>query len=157
MSVEKVKAYLHAAGCPDTVQEFPVSSATVAEAARALGVEPARIAKTLSFCTPREGGCLLVVAAGACKIDNAKFKQTFGYKARMLAPGETARLTGHEIGGICPFANPEGTAVYLDRSLQQFATVFPAAGSGNSAIQLAPQALFRYARARGWVDVCKEI
>lgn len=157
MSIEKVKAYLKDAGCPAPVQEFPVSSATVAEAAAALGVEPARIAKTLSFQAPREGECYLVVAAGDCKIDNAKFKHAFGCKARMLAPEETGRLTGHEVGGICPFANPAGAAVYLDRSLERFSTVFPAAGSRNSAVQLAPEALFRYARARGWVDVCKEI
>lgn len=157
MSIEKVKAYLLAAGCRAAVQEFSVSSATVAEAACALDVQPARIAKTLSFYPPagREG-CLLVVVAGDCKIDNAKFKHTFGCKARMLAPEDTGRLTGHEVGGICPFANPEGAVVYLDRSLERFPTVFPAAGSGNSAVCLAPEALFRYAGACGWVDVCKE-
>lgn len=157
MSVEKVKTYLDAAGCTAAVQEFPVSSATVSLAAEAVGVEPARIAKTLSFHNREEEGCLLVVVAGDRKIDNAKFKQTFGLKARMLAAEEAGRLTGHEVGGICPFANPAGAAVYLDRSLERFATVFPAAGSSCSAVCLTPDELFRFSAARGWVDVSREV
>lgn len=157
MSEKNVEAYLKARGCTAPILQFPVSSATVALAAAAVGVEEARIAKTLSFHASAENECLLVVAAGDCKIDNSKFKHTFGFKARMLAADETLPLTGHQVGGICPFANPPGARVYLDRSLARFETVYPAAGSSHSAICLTPDELFRYADAVEWVDVCKEI
>lgn len=157
MSEENVKAYLEAKGCTAPILQFPVSSATVALAAAALGVEEARIAKTLSFHASAENECLLVVAAGDCKIDNGKFKRAFGCKARMLAADKTFPLTGHAVGGICPFANPPGARVYLDRSLARFETVYPAAGSSHSAVCLTPDELFRYADALEWVDVCKEV
>lgn len=156
MSIVKVKEYLKDFGRDCDVQEFPVSSATVELAAKALSVEPARIAKTLSFHGDQTNGCLLVVTAGDQKIDNAKFKKQFGFKAKMLGAEEVAMLTGHEVGGVCPFANPEHVTTYLDVSMQRFSTVFPAAGSSNSAIELTCEELFKYSQAKGWVDVCKE-
>lgn len=140
-------------GKQDAVLEFDVSSATVQLAAEALGVEPARIAKTISL---KDGeGCILVVAAGDGKIDGGRFKRTFGLKAKMLAPEETEALTGYRVGGICPFDNPAGTKVYLDESLRRFATVFPACGTANSAIELTTDELFTCSGALDWVDVCK--
>lgn len=154
MSIERVKAYFASLGREADVREFTVSSATVALAAQALGVAEARIAKTLSFYS--EDGALLIVAAGDVKIDNAKFKQQFGRKAKMLSPEDVQRLTGHAIGGVCPFAlaQPE-PPVFLDISLRRFDTVFPACGSSNSAIELTCDELQAYARAQQWIDVCK--
>lgn len=155
MSIDKVKAYLYQWGRTEDVLEFPVSSATVQLAAEALGVIPARIAKTLSFKGKDEKG-ILVVAAGDAKIDNAKFKHFFGVKAKMLTPEEVLAYTGHAVGGVCPFAieNPR-VECYLDVSLQRFATVYPAAGSSNSAIELTCDELVTYAHSIAWVDVCK--
>ena len=133
--------------------EFDVSSATVELAAKAIGVEGARIAKTLSFKTPE--GCMLILAAGDARIDNHKFKETFHLKAKMLTADEVPELVGHPVGGVCPFGCNEGVPVYLDESLRRFETVFPAVGSANSAIELNLDELFRYARALRWVDVCK--
>ena len=155
MSLQKVKEYLKDFGRDCQVQEFPVSSATVELAAKALDVSPARIAKTLSFRDDGEDGCILVVTAGDTKIDNAKFKKTFGFKAKMLAPDEVSTLTGHEIGGVCPFANPEQVTTYLDLSLQRFESIFPAAGSSNSAIELSCEELKMLSNAAEWIDVCK--
>lgn len=155
MSVERVRAYLAQYDRAKDVREFEVSSATVALAAQALSVEPARIAKTLSFYGDEQHPCLLVVAAGDAKVDNAKFKGQFGHKARMIAAPEVEALTGHAPGGVCPFANPEGVYTVLDVSLKRFATVFPACGSGNSAIEMDMQTLYQCARAQDWVDVCK--
>lgn len=157
MSVEKVKAYFASLGREKEVMEFPVSSATVELAARALSVEPARIAKTLSFEAPQDENCILVVTAGDAKINNSKFKHCFKMKARMLTPEKAPVLTGHAIGGICPFSNPEGTKTYLDISLQRFDTVYPACGSSNSAIKLNCEELYDYAHAIGWIDVCDSI
>lgn len=154
MSIEAVRVYMQERGREEDVLEFPVSSATVELAAQALNTQPARIAKTLSFKTPEEG-CLLLVAAGDGKIDNRKFRETFGFKAKMLSPDEVGPMTGHEIGGVCPFANPAGVRVYLDESLRRFDTVFPACGSGNSAIRLTCEELEYLSNAIGWVDVCK--
>lgn len=152
MAIEAVKEYLKQFGRED-VLEFDVSSATVELAAQAVGVEPARIAKTLSF---KEGdGCILVVTAGDSKIDNPKFKQEFGMKAKMLTPEEAVTLTGHAVGGVCPFVNPEGCKVYLDISMKRFQTVFPACGSSNSAIELTCDQLQEYSHCIKWVDVCK--
>lgn len=156
MSIEKVKSYFATLGREQEVQEFPVSSATVELAAQALSVEPARIAKTLSFQGETADSCLLLVTTGDRKIDNSKFKHFFGKKARMLTPDQALTLTGHNVGGICPFANPDGAKVYLDVSLQRFSTVFPACGSSNSAIELTCEELFTYAHALEWIDVCKE-
>ena len=116
MSIEKVKAYFATLGREKEVMEFPVSSATVELAAQALSVEPARIAKTLSFQGEDENHCILIVTAGDAKIDNSKFRHFFKMKARMLSPEKVAESTGHAIGGVCPFANPEGVQTYLDIS-----------------------------------------
>lgn len=153
MSIEKGRAYFRALGIEERVLEFDVSSATVELAAKALGVEGARIAKTLSFKAP--DGCLLVLAAGDARIDNHKFKDTFHVKAKMLTADEVLELVGHPVGGVCPFGCNEGVPVYLDESLKRFQTVFPAVGSANSAIELNLDELFRYSKALGWVDVCK--
>lgn len=153
MGIEAVKGYFSSLGREGDVREFPVSSATVELAAAALGVEGARIAKTLSFLT--RGGCILVVAAGDAKVDNAKYKAQFGCKATMVPREECQQLTGHAAGGVCPFCNPEGVHVYLDRSLKRFETVFPACGSANSAIELTNEELERFSEAVCWVDVCK--
>lgn len=154
MSIEIVREYLKQFDAEKRILEFPVSSATVELAAKAVGCEPARITKTLSFKLGE--GCILVAAAGDAKIDNAKYKHQFGTKAKMLAPEEVAAFTGHAVGGVCPFGVPSGVQVYLDVSLKRFATVFPAAGSSNSAIEVTPEELMKLSKARGWVDVCKE-
>ena len=154
MSIERVRAYFQMLGIEDRIQEFAVSSATVELAAQAVGVEAARIAKTLSF---HDGeGCLLIVAAGDARVDNRRFKDTFHQKARFLTPEEAVAFTGHAVGGVCPFAVGDAVAVYLDESLRRFDTVFPAAGSSNSAIELTCDELFRFSNARCWVDVCKD-
>jgi prolyl-tRNA editing enzyme YbaK/EbsC (Cys-tRNA(Pro) deacylase) len=153
MSIEKGKAYLKQFGVEDRVRELPVSSATVELAAQALGVEGARIAKTLSF---RSGeSCILVVTAGDARIDNHKFKEKFHMKASMPSADEVLEKVGHPVGGVCPFGINEGVKVYIDESVKRFATVFPAVGSGNSAVELTPDELFRFSRADEWVDVCK--
>ncbi len=153
MSVEKVREYLKPYGVEERIQEFEESSATVELAAHAVGVIPARIAKTLSF--KKEEGCILVVTAGDQKIDNSKFKKTFGMKAKMLTADEVIQLTGHAVGGVCPFAVPKSVEVYLDESLKRFQTVFPAAGSSNSAVELTCLELEMCSKASGWVNVCK--
>ena len=157
MSIEKVREYMEQYGKRQEIREFSESSATVELAAHAVGVEPARIAKTLSFCGKEAGTCVLVVTAGDQKVDNSKFKHYFGMKAKMPKGEEVEALTGHTIGGVCPFANPPHTAVYLDESMKWFATVFPAAGSANSAIELTCEELFELSHAKAWVDVCKTI
>mgnify|MGYP001093456409 FL=1 len=154
MSIETVRAYFKTCGREGDVLEFPVSSATVELAAQALGVIPARIAKTLSFLV--EDRCILILAAGDAKIDNKKYKAQFHTKAKMLLAGQVDPLTGHAVGGVCPFANPEGTTAYLDVSLKRFDTVFPAAGSPNSAIELSCAELEAFSHSAGWVDVCKD-
>ena len=154
MSVTKVKEYMKAFGLEDKVLEFAVSSATVELAAAAIGVAPERITKTLAF---KSGdSCMLIAAAGDAKIDNKKFKAEFGFKAKMPDAEETFALTGHKVGGVCPFALPEGMKSYIDISLKRFDTVFPACGSGSSAIELSPEELFRVSAAEKWVDVCKD-
>lgn len=155
MSVEIVRNYFRENEIQKEILEFPVSSATVELAAQAVGVEPARIAKTLSFYTKEKDAAILIVTAGDMKIDNVKFKHYFGMKAKMLASEDVERLTGHAIGGVCPFGNPKSTAVYLDISLKRFETVFPAAGSSNSAVELTCEELEKYSRAQEWIDVCK--
>ena len=153
MAIDRVRAYLRTFGAEERILEFPVSSATVALAAQALGCEEARIAKTLSFAQGE--GCILVVAAGDAKVDNGKFKARFAMKAKMLSPDDAQRLVGHAVGGVCPFGVNAGVPVYLDESLRRFETVFPACGSANSAIELTLEELERFSRAEGWVDVCK--
>lgn len=155
MSVAKVREYLTGFGMEDRVREFEVSSATVELAALAVGVEGARIAKTLSFKVNEKP--ILVVAAGDAKVDNGKYKHFFGAKAKMLTPEEAVERIGHAVGGVCPFALPEDVAVYLDVSLRRFETVFPAAGSAASAVRLTCEELEHCCGANfvEWVDVCK--
>ena len=153
MSIEKGRAYFRQFGMEDRVREFTVSSATVELAALALGVEGARIAKTLSF--KRDDGCILILAAGDARIGNHKFKEKFHMKAKMLTPDEVLSLVGHPVGGVCPFGINEGIDVYLDDSLKRFETVFPAVGSPSSAIELNLDELFKYSNAVEWIDVCK--
>lgn len=153
MSIEKGRAYFRQFGMEDRVREFDVSSATVELAALALGVDGARIAKTLSF--KKGDSCILILAAGDARIDNHKFKDKFHMKAKMLAPDEVLTLVGHPVGGVCPFGINDGIEVYLDESLKRFETVFPAVGSGNSAIELNLDELYKYSNAIEWIDVCK--
>ncbi len=154
MSIEKVKAYFRQQGMEDRVREFSVSSATVDLAAQALGCEPQRIAKSLSFLL--EDQAILIVAAGDARVDNGKYKAQFGGKAKMLAPDQVEAMVGHRVGGVCPFAINDGVEVYLDASLQRFETVFPACGSSNSAIELTIAELERHSGFTAWVDVCKD-
>lgn len=153
MAIEKVRAFFRQHGLEERIQEFDVSSATVELAAQALRCEPCRIAKSLSFLV--DGKAILVVAAGDARIDNAKFKAKFQTKAKMLSPADAESLIGHAVGGVCPFAVNEGVKVYLDESLKRFATVFPACGSSNSAIELSLPELEQYSAFVEWVDVCK--
>lgn len=154
MSIQQCRAFFRTLGREEDILEFDVSSATVELAAQAVGVAPARIAKTLSFLV--DGKCVLLVCAGDAKVDNTKFKAHFHTKAKMLTPEQVEAFTGHAVGGVCPFGitNPDVTT-YLDRSLQRFETVYPAAGSANSAIQLTCEELAEYAHSAGWVDLCK--
>ena len=153
MAIEKVKAYFRQYKMEDRVREFGVSSETVELAAQALGCEPMRIAKSLSFLV--EDTPILIVAAGDAKVDNAKYKAKFDKKAKMISSDMVGELIGHEVGGVCPFAVNEGVKVYLDESLKRFETVFPAAGSGNSCIELTIAELEQSAKPEEWVDVCK--
>ena len=153
MSIEKARAHLKKHGLEDRIQEFTVSSATVALAAQALHCEPARIAKSLSF--EKGEGAMLVIAAGDARIDNPKFKQRFGMKAKMLSAEKVEPLIGHGVGGVCPFGVNEGVEIYLDESLRRFETVYPAAGTPSSAVHLTLEELERASEALGWVDVTK--
>lgn len=155
MAIDKVREYFRQFGLEDKILEFDESSATVDLAAQAVGVEGARICKTLSF-KDKDGGCILIQAAGDARIDNRKFKDKFHLKAKMLTAEEVVEFTGHAIGGVCAFAieNPN-VKVYTDESLKRFDTVFPACGSSNSAIEFTCDELFRYSNAIEWVDVCK--
>lgn len=154
MSLESVKAHFKKWNRENDVQVFEQSSATVDMAAETIGVIPARIAKTLSF-RGEDDKAILVVAAGDAKIDNKKFRHTFGYKARMLTAEEVVEQTGHVIGGVCPFGLANDLDVYLDVSMKRFETLFPACGSTNSAIELTCEELEEYSYAKNWVDVCK--
>lgn len=152
MSIERVKEYFKTFGMEDRVLEFDVSSATVELASQALGCEPCRIAKTLSFMVNQEP--ILIVVAGDAKVNNSKYKQFFKTKAKMLTKEEAKELVGHSVGGVCPFAVYEGVKVYLDLSLKRFDTVFPACGSGQSAIELSIEELEMYSSYIDWIDVC---
>lgn len=153
MGIEQVRQYFKAYGRDDDIMVFDISSATVELASQALNIEPALIAKTLSF--SGEEGAVLVVTAGDAKVDNSKFKLAFGFKARMLKPAEVMEYTGHAVGGVCPFGLIRDLPVYLDVSLQRFEFVYPACGSGNSAIKLSLPDLETFSASQGWVDVCK--
>ena len=153
VAIGQVKKWLEQWNAADRVMELDLSSATVELAARALGCEEQRIAKTLSF--EAEDGCILIVAAGDAKVNNGKFKARFGKKPRMLPPDQVEEKTGHGVGGVCPFGVKEGVQVYLDESLKRFETVFPACGSSNSAIEVTLPELEQFSEALGWVDVCR--
>lgn len=154
MSLESVKEYFKRLNMDSQIQIFPVSSATVSDAASALGTEEKRIAKTMSF--KADAGVILIVTAGDARIDNKKYKNRFLKKAAMLKADEVDILVGHPVGGVCPFAVREEVTVYLDISLKRFQTVFPACGSGNSAIELTIPELEQYSNCKEWVDVCKD-
>lgn len=153
MSIEKVREYFKTKGIAERIQEFEISSATVALAAKALKCDENRIAKTLSFHVGEK--VVLIVTSGDTKIDNAKYKAQFGTKAKMLSFDEAEYLIGHAVGGVCPFAVNTGVETYLDVSLKRFDTVFPACGSSNSAIELSLKELEEYSGFISWVDVCK--
>ena len=153
MSLESARAYLKNWQRDQDILEFSVSSATVELAAKALNTDPAHIAKTLSFMV--NGKPILVVASGDKRIDNRKFKQTFGTKPVMLAPEQVEELIGHQVGGVCPFGVNEGVTIYLDDSLQDYEFIYPACGSAQSAIQLTPDELATIVHAAKWIDVCK--
>ena len=154
MSIEKVRAYFASFGMAERIQEFEVSSATVALAAEALHCEPARIAKTLSFMAGDRP--LLIVMAGDMRIDNHKYKMQFGAKARMMTAEQLESLTGLHFGGVCPFGIPENVEIWLDESLRRFETVYPACGSSNSAIEVTMEELERFSGAKGWISIGKE-
>ena len=156
MSVEKVKEYLKKFGKNTDVLEFETSSATVELAAIAVGTEPARIAKSLTFL--HQGLPIMIVCAGDVKVDNSKYKAYFGEKAKMLSFEEVEMLVGHKVGGVCPFAINDGVKVYLDESLKRFEKVYPACGSGNSAIGLTNDELQEMSQNFVcYIDVCKEM
>lgn len=152
MSYEKAKAHLEKFGLADRIKLLDQSSATVELAAEALGCEPARIAKSLTFLV--NGKPVMILTAGDVKISNPKFKAEFGVKAKMLPAGEVSELIGHEVGGVCPFGANEGAEVYLDESLRRFERVYPACGSGNSAVDLSIEELEKCSRYKEWIDVC---
>ncbi|MBC8573276.1 YbaK/EbsC family protein [Jingyaoa shaoxingensis] len=154
MSLERAKAYLAEKGYADHIIELEDSSATVQLAAQALGVEPGMIAKTMSFLIGEEA--ILILTEGTAKVDNRKYKDTFHMKAKMIPFEEVENWIGHAPGGVCPFGIKEGIKVYLDESLKQFDTVYPAAGNDHSAVKLTIAELEEVAGAAGWVDVCKE-
>ena len=154
MAIEKVRKYFEQYGIEQKILEFDTSSATVELAAMAVGCESKRIAKTMSFLV--ENNPILIVLAGDAKVSNPKYKEIFQTKAKMIPTDQVEDLIGHNIGGVCPFAIHEGVVVYLDVSLKRFDTVFPAAGSENSAIELSLEELMRYSNAVDWVDVSKD-
>lgn len=153
MSVEHVREALTPFGAQGRILEFDVSTATVELAAQALHCEGARIAKTLSFMAGEQP--MLIVMAGDARVDNPKYKALFGCKAKMMTAEELERFTGLQFGGVCPFGIPASVEVYLDESLRRFATVYPACGTANSAIEVTPEELERFSHAKGWVDVHK--
>ena len=153
MAFDKAKAYLEEKGYGDRVKEFEVSSATVELAAIAVGTEPARIAKSLTFLV--EDKPVMIICAGDVKIDNSKYKGMFHTKAKMLTPEQVENLIGHAIGGVCPFGIKEGVDVYLDESMKRFDTIYPACGSSNSVVKLTCEELEMLSGSLGWIDVCK--
>ncbi|MDT2595442.1 YbaK/EbsC family protein [Enterococcus dongliensis] len=155
MSAEAVKTFFSQYGLADKIQEFSISSATVALAAQALHCAPERIAKTLSFKQKKAQKTILIVAAGDAKIDNAKYKAAFSERALMLKPEEVEPIVGHPVGGVCPFAVNAGVEIYLDESLKRFESVYPACGNSNNAIELTITELEKYTSFKQWIDVCK--
>lgn len=155
MAIDKVKNYFKNFGMENRVQEFSVSSKTVELAALALNTEPCRIAKSITF--EVKDKVVLIVTSGDTKIDNSKFKEYFGVKAKMLSFDKVEPMVGHAVGGVCPFAVNEGVQIYLDNSLKRFDTIFPACGSSNSAIELTIDELEQFSNSTAWIDVCKMI
>ena len=155
MSFERAKEYLKEYGLENKVMEFPVSSAIVEEAAKAVGCKEEEIAKTLSFIV--EDKPILIVVAGDCKIDNSKYKAEFHKKAKMIPFNDVEKLIGHNVGGVCPFGIKERVTVYLDDSLKRFDTIYPACGSSNSAVKLTIEELEKASNYEKWIDVCKQI
>lgn len=153
MSFEQAKAYITEKGYEEKIKEFDVSSATVELAAVAVGTEPERIAKSLTFKVNEQP--VMIICAGDAKIDNVKYKAFFHKKAKMLSPAEVEEFIGHSIGGVCPFGIKEGVDVYLDESLKRFNIIYPACGSGNSAVELNNEELESLSQAKAWIDVCK--
>lgn len=155
MSIEIAREYLKERGYEDRIREFEVSSATVELAAKAVGVEPARICKTLSF-KLKDGSGILIQVAGDARVDNKKYKECFGEKAKMLSPEEVPEYTNHEIGGVCAFGvTREDVRIYCDRSMQRFDTVYPACGSSNSCARFTPDELFEVSGSLDWIDISK--
>jgi len=155
VSIEIAREYLKGLGMEDRIKEFDVSSATVELAAKAVGTEPARICKTLSF-KLKDGSGVLVQVAGDARVDNKKYKDYFGEKAKMLSPEEVPQYTNHEIGGVCAFGvTRDDVRIYCDKSMQRFETVFPACGSSNSCAEFTPDELFEVSRSLEWIDVSK--
>lgn len=153
MSIVKARTHLEKFGAVSKIIEFTVSSATVELAAAALGCEPCRIAKSLTFDV--NGTPVMVVTAGDAKVDNHRYKDFFGVKAKMLSADEVESRIGHAVGGVCPFGINDGVKVYLDESLRRFDVVYPAAGSSNSAVKLTLAELEAYSGFEAWIDVCK--
>ncbi len=155
MTIEKVRELLAERGYLERLHEFEQSTATVELAAQCLGVDPDQIAKTLSFYY--NDSAVLVVAAGTRRIDNRKFKDQFGCKAKMVSREDTEKITGNAAGGVCPFLAPEGVQVWLDVSLRDHETVYPAAGSPHSGVALSCEELESLSNPAGWCDVCKAL
>ena len=153
MALENAKAYLEEKGYGDRVMVFDVSSATVELAAKAVGTEPEKIAKSMTFKVNEKP--IMVVCAGDAKVNNQKFKETFHVKAKMLSFDEVHVFIGHDVGGVCPFGINDGVDVYLDESLKRFEFVYPACGSDNSAVKLSVPELEEVSGYLGWVDICK--
>ncbi len=153
MALEKAKVYLEEKGYGDRVMVFDVSSATVELAAKAVGTEPEKIAKSMTFKVNEKP--VMIVCAGDAKVNNQKFKETFHVKAKMLSFDEVHDYIGHDVGGVCPFGINDGVDVYLDESLKRFEFVYPACGSDNSAVKLSLPELEEVSGYLGWVDICK--
>ena len=152
MALEQAKEYLIQKGFADRIKVFEVSSATVELAAVAVGTEPARIAKSLTFMVEEQP--VMIICAGDAKINNSKYKAVFHKKAKMLTREQVNELIGHDVGGVCPFGIKDGVDVYLDQSLKRFEVVYPACGSANSAVELTPEELEMLSGCKEWIDVC---
>lgn len=155
MSAEAVKEYLKSFGLENEILTMEDSTASVALAAKALNIDEDQIAKTLSF-YDKEDGCIIVVFSGNAKVQGGKFKRTFGLKPSMLKGDDVGKMTGHQPGGVSPFAVPETARVYLDKSLQNHEFVYPACGNSHNAIKITPKKLYEVSKAQGWVDVAKD-
>lgn len=153
MAIEHVTEYFSNLGLSSRIKEFGGSCATVEEAAQTIGVAPSRIAKTITL--RKEDGCMMLVMAGTASIDNKKFRHHFGMKARMLSFDEVTEMTGQTVGGVSPFAIPGTVSVYIDVSIKQYDTLFPACGAPNRVVELAPDEIYTLSKAAAWVDVCK--